>query len=127
MADRAFRKEVGGLEEGVVALEGFFDIAADGTVTAATSRFKGASCARTANAGEYQITFEDFYRDLLAIKLQMQAATAVDLVPQVVSHTLKDAAGKTLLFKTLTGATPTTPSAVCRVYVDAKLSNSTVK
>ena len=63
-----------------------------------------ASVART-GAGEYTLTLTDTYRQLVGFALGIQAAAAIDLVPQMKSHDVVVA--KTIVLNLLAGATPT--------------------
>lgn len=122
MANRLLRQSKGTMDIGVVDIQGVISIAADASVSSAP--IKGvASVARTA-AGAYRITLSDSYSSLLACHLQVFAATAVDLVPQLVSETVSST--KIINFKLLTGATATDPAAVCKVHVILKLKDSSV-
>ena len=58
------------------------------------------------------------------VQLTLEAATPVDLVPQIKSTDVSGA--KTIVFSLLAGATPTNPSAVCKVHFKAFLRNSSV-
>lgn len=105
----------------LTCLTGQITIAADASVSSTT--LKGATCART-GTGEYTITLADGYVALLACNLTMQAATAVDLVPQIKSNDV--ASAKTIVFRTLAVATATDPSAICVVHVRILLRDSSV-
>jgi hypothetical protein len=84
----------------------------------------GASVART-GVGEYTITLENAYSALMSCNLTLQAATAVDLVPQIKSHDVTSAS-QTIVFRLLAGATPTEVAAVAVVHVNILLRNSSV-
>lgn len=121
MANRMFKPLHGHFNSGVALIDGYVDIAADASVS--SSAVDGATVTKT-GTGQYTVTLADTYNELLACNLTVQAATAVDLVPQVVSQDVSSA--KTIVFKLLAAATATDPSAVCRVYVSLKLKNSSV-
>jgi hypothetical protein len=121
MASRYFKPLKGHFNTSVALLDGYVDIAADASVSA--SALDGAAVTKTAT-GAYTITLEDTYVELLACNLTVQAATAVDLVPQVVSQAV--ASTKTIVFKLLAAAVATDPAAVCRVYISLKLKDSSV-
>lgn len=104
----------------LVSIHGSFAIAADATVS--STNMKGATVART-GVGEYTITFSEKYPSYKSFSAQLLAATAVDLVPQIVSTSVSS---KTVVINLNAGATPTDPSAVCTVYFEGLLSNSTV-
>lgn len=88
-----------------------------------SSSINGASAAQT-GVGTYTITLADSYNALISAGFQVQAATAVDLVPQMVSQTV----GSTnlIVVKLLAGATATDPSAALTLYCDLFLRNSSV-
>lgn len=83
----------------------------------------GASVAQT-GVGEYTITLDDTFNALMACNLEYQAATAVDLIPQIKSTDVSSA--KTIVVRLLTGATPTDPSADGKLHVSIYLRNSSV-
>jgi hypothetical protein len=121
MADRNFCKEIGSLERGMVFMSGVLAIASDASVT--SESLLGASVAKT-GTGEYTITLEDSYVSLLSCNLTLEAATAVDLVPQIKSVDVVSA--KTIVIRLLAVATATNPSAACKLHIALKLKNSTV-
>lgn len=123
MAGRIFRKPEGLLESRVVFLMGSIPIGSDASVTTATT-IAGATVTKTAT-GAYTITFADPYASALCCVATLQAATAVDLVPQVVSFDPTNTT-KTVVIKLLAGATATDPSAACRLNVFIALKNSEV-
>ncbi len=73
--------------------------------------------------GVYEITMQESFPLLVNAQLTLQAASAVDLVPQVVSQDV--ASTKKVVFRLNTGATPTNPAAACRVYINLEFRNST--
>lgn len=105
----------------LTAIQGKFTVAADASVS--SSSISGASVARTA-AGEYTITLDAPYNALVSAGFEIQAATAVDLVPQMKSNDVVTA--KTVVIRLLAGATATDPSAILVVNVDLFLRNSSV-
>lgn len=119
MASRLLYPIRGTLDREVSILSGVVSIAADASVSSDT--LKGASVARTA-AGTYTITLEDKYSSLLSANLTLLAATAVDLVPQLVSETVSST--KLIVFKLLAAAVATDPAAVCKVHVCLMLKNT---
>jgi hypothetical protein len=105
----------------LTSIHGIIDIAADASV--AGSSIKGATVAKS-GTGEYTVTLADKFNALMDVQLTVEAATPVDLVPQILST---DVSGtKEIVFSLLTGATPTDPSAVCKVHFKAFLRNSSV-
>jgi hypothetical protein len=119
MASRSFSPNYGSLDKGMVELDGYVDIAADASVSA--SSFSGGTITKT-NTGEYTLTLTDTYTSLKSAQLTVQAATAVDLVPQMVSQTVSTT--KLVVFKLLAAAVATNPAAVCRVYINLRLKNT---
>lgn len=94
----------------------------DGVVS--TTSIKGvASIANTA-AGTYTITLQDSFPSLVSAQLTYQAATAVDLVPQVKSVDVVTT--KQIVVVLNTGATPTEPSAAGVINVLFLMKNSSV-
>lgn len=83
----------------------------------------GATVART-GVGQYTVTLADKYHALMDCQLTLEAATPVDLVPQILSHDVSGA--KTIVFSLLAGATPTEVAAPCKVHFKAFLRNSSV-
>lgn len=122
MANRNLAPIKGALDRGVVLLQGLISIAADASVSAVD--IVGVESVENTGTGEYTITLEDQYNVLKSVQLQVGAAVAVDLVPQVLSE---DVAGdKTIVFNLLAAAVPTDPAAVTSVYVSLVLKNSSV-
>lgn len=99
-----------------VFLTGGIDGVADVTV-------KGASVVRS-GVGEYTVTLTDKFAALMDCQLTLEAATPVDLVPQIKSHDVSGA--KTIVFSLLAGATPTEVAAPATVHFKAFLRNSAV-
>lgn len=89
----------------------------------ASTTIRGASVART-GVGEYTVTLADKYHALMCCNLNIEAATAVDLVPQIKSTDVSGA--KTIVFRTLAGATATEVAAPLKVHFNAFLRNSSV-
>ena len=83
----------------------------------------GATVTRT-GVGEYTITLADAFSALMSCNLTYQAATAVDLIPQVKSADVVSA--QTIVFRMLAGATATEVAAVGVVHVNILLRNSSV-
>lgn len=121
MASKLWNRLRGSLEIESVIISGKVSIAADASVSSET--LKGASVARTA-AGVYTITLDQAYSSCLSAVITFQAATAVDLVPQVVSSDVTSA--KTVVVRLHTGGVATDPAAVCSLNVFLLLKNSAV-
>jgi len=121
MANRYLQQFYFSFVKKLTAVKGYVDIAADASVSA--SSVVGGVVTKT-GTGEYTLTLTDKYNAIVNANLTLQAATAVDLVPQIVSQDVSGA--KTVVFKLLTGATATNPAAVCRVYINLEMRNSSV-
>jgi len=121
MANRYFQQFFHSFTKNLTGLHGIISINSSAAVTGET--INGATVAKT-GTGEYTITLDDKYPAIEACELQLEAATAVDLVPQVVSTDVVGA--KTIVFKLLAGSTATNPSAACKVHVALRLRNSSV-
>lgn len=111
----------GSLDRGLVMMAGKVEIAADASVS--SDSIIGASVAKTAT-GVYTITLEDKYTALMSANVTFKAATAVNLVPQVVSDDVVSA--KTVVVRLHASGTATDPSAVCTLNVCLILKNSSV-
>lgn len=83
----------------------------------------GATAAQT-GVGEYTITLDQTYNSLMACHATYEAATAVDLIPQIKSTAVSTS--KTIVIRLLTGATATDPSAAGKLNVSIFLRNSSV-
>jgi formylmethanofuran dehydrogenase subunit A len=118
MANRLFKRPRT-LDEEVINLTGKVTINSSAAVVTKTGR--GFSIAKT-GTGAYTITLEDVYPVLLSAHCQLLAATAVDLVPQIVSETVSTT--KLIVVKLLAAAVATDPSAACTLMIDLKLKNS---
>jgi hypothetical protein len=77
-----------------------------------------------AAAGTFNITLSDIYPKLIHASYSLQAATAVDLVPQQKSEAV--ASTKIVVVRNLAAATPTNVSAAARLYMKLLLNNSSV-
>ena len=119
MANRMLYPISGARRCGIVTLMGRLDIAADASV-AATSSFVGGTFTKT-GIGQYTLTLDETYVGGLSACLTLEAATPVDLVPQILSRTTS-----TVVFSLLAGATATEPSAVCSVQVLVHAKNSSI-
>jgi len=102
-------------------IQGTISIAADASVS--SESIVGASVTKT-GTGEYTITLDETYNALMACNVTLEAATAVDLVPQIKSTDVSGA--KTVVINLNAGATPTNPSAVCKIHVSIFMRNSSV-
>lgn len=85
---------------------------------------KGVQSIKHTGTGEYTVVLEDKYVALESIQLQLQAASAADLVPQMISEDVDGT--KEIKFRLNAGATPTNPSAAAKVYLALRLRNSSV-
>lgn len=121
MANRRFFQFLYSKTPMLTALQGSVSISAAAAVS--SSNIAGATVTKT-GTGEYTITLADSYNALISAGFQIQAATAVDLVPQMKSQTV----GSTnlIVVNLNAGATPTNPSAALILYIDLFLRNSSV-
>lgn len=121
--NRLLQQFQGTLEKGVVML---FGKAAITNTTGVVASFSGkgiASIARTA-AGEYTITLEDKVSGLLDASFQVVAATATDLVPQIMSYDVTGA--KTVVVNLLAAAVPTDAVVDVELLFSLTLKNTSV-
>jgi len=103
------------------AIHGQILIAADASVTSTT--IIGATVTKT-GTGEYTIVLDSSYQALMSLQASLSAAVAVDLVAQFGAADVVTA--RTIVVRLNTGATPTNPSAVCRINVAILLRDSSV-
>lgn len=120
MANRLWQQFFYSFTKGLVGVHGYVDIAADASV--ATSAVRGGVVTKT-GTGVYTLTLQDKYVAVESVQLTFQAATAVDLVPQIVSVDVVSAG--TIVFRLCAAAVATDPSAACRVNIAVLLKNST--
>lgn len=106
-----------------VLLTGCFEIAASGGAATVVSG-RGYKVAKSAT-GEYTITLDDAWFQLISANFTIETSTPVDLVPQLDNHDVKT--NKTIVVNLNTGATPTEPSAITRVHFTLALSNTSVR
>lgn len=97
---------------------------AGGTDDISDLSMKGVTSVNKLAAGEYVITLDDSYQELLSAQFTLQAATPVDLVPQIESADVLSA--KTIKVNLMAGATPTDPAADVKLYMALRLRNSSV-
>lgn len=121
MANRLFDQFLFSFTKMLTSLHGIIELDATGAVV--SSSIRGATVAKT-GTGQYTVTFADKYHALMWCGLTVEAATPVDLVPQVKSTDVSGA--KTIVFSLLAGAVATNPSAVCKVHFNTFLRNSSV-
>lgn len=121
MSNKTHNPLYGCLDHSVVFLGGIASIAADASVT--STGMTGVTISKT-GTGQYTFTFTEGYPRLLSVQATLEAATAVDLVPQIASVDLTTA--KTVVVKLLAGATATNPSAVCKIHLLVMCTNSTL-
>ena len=103
-------------------IQGVISIAADASVSSST--IIGAAVTKT-GTGEYTITLSETYVAMMATNLTLEAASAVDLVPQVKSTDVSGA--KTIVINLNAGATPTDPAAVCKIHVSIFMRDSSIQ
>lgn len=121
MANRFLQQFLFSFTHKLTVVQGYVDIAADASVS--SSNIVGGTVTKT-GTGQYTLTLQDAYYAPVAIHATLQAATAVDLVPQVVSQSVDSS--KTVVVKLLAGSTATDPSAVCRLYLTVFTRDSSV-
>lgn len=92
-----------GFHLGVVSLDSSGDVSSE--------NLKGVTVEHS-GTGEYTFTVAKPGASLLCVMAQVEAASAVDLVPQV-----KSASSSSVVVNLLAGATPTNPSAACKLHV----------
>jgi hypothetical protein len=120
MADRNF-SPVQALDKQIKILAGFASIHTDASILSQT--LLGGTFTKT-GTGEYTLTLADKYPELLCAQVSVEAATAVDLVAQIDNHAVST--NKTVVINLNAGATPTDPSAACKLHVLLVLKNSTI-
>ena len=121
MANRLYMQFLYSHTKMLTSVHGIIELSAAGAVVSET--IQGATVAKT-GTGEYTVTLDDKFNALMDVQLTLEAAVPVDLVPQILST---DVSGtKEIVFSLLAGATPTDPSAVCKVHFKAFLRNSSV-
>lgn len=121
MANSSFNR-MQSLNKEIKIIAGQFSIASSGGTATKVSGL-GYTVAKS-GTGEYTITLSEKYPYLISAIATVQAAVAVDLVPQVLSHDVSSA--KTVKINLNAGATPTEPSAVTVVNFVLVLQNSSV-
>lgn len=82
----------------------------------------GVGSIEHAGTGLYDITLKETYPELVSSAMQILAASAVDLVPQLVSQAVSST--KVIRLRLNAGATPTNPAAATRLYIGLHLRNS---
>jgi len=122
MANRYFQQFANWLIRKPTYLIGTVNIAADASVS--SFNIPGVASVENTATGTYTITLEDTYYEFIRAHFTLQAATAVDLVPQIVSTNVTST--KEIVVKLLTGATATDPAAVCVLHVDICAKNTSV-
>ena len=94
-----------------------------GAVEAAASFYApGVESIEQNGAGTFDITLQDKYNRLVGAKFQMQATSAVDLVPQIVSESVDNT--KIVKVKLLAAAVATDPGANQKMFFELMLNNS---
>jgi len=121
MASRIFGP-LQALDKEIKILSGLVSIHTDASILSQT--LLGGTFSKT-GTGEYTLTLQDTYPELLACLVSVEAAVAVDLVAQVKSQTVSTT--KLVVINLNTAATPTNPSAACKIHVTLVLKNSTIQ
>lgn len=122
MANRDFKPIKGGLEHGLVFMSGVIDIAAGGAVS--SDSILGASAAKLAGAGDYQITLEDSYYELKSAQFTVESSTDQNLVPQIKASDVSSA--KTINVSMLAAGVAADFVGAGKIHVLLVLKNSSV-
>lgn len=112
VTNHSFKPFLGSLDHNLFCLDGYADVASDGSVNSCTGL--GFTIAKTAT-GVYTITLSDSAPSVAAIRhveASYHSVTGTDLVPQV--HIVSSSS---IQIRLCAGATPTTPSAGCGLSV----------
>ena len=111
---------------GIVKIVGATD-PANAVVTLEPSNNVGITSVARSGTGEYTITLDDKYTSLFNANFNLEAATAIDLVPQIKSHDV--ASAKTLVVNLNAGATPTDSAneVVHKIHFNLILKNSSAR
>jgi hypothetical protein len=127
MANRLYNQFGLALEKSVVCLYGQFTVAAAGAPTLVAAKSKGIASVVRNSAGNYTITLQDTYIDLLMLDVIIQNATAPAAPSfRIVSQTVSAAATKAIVIQFATSAgTATDPGSGERILFAIDLKNST--
>lgn len=122
MANRNFNRKQA-LEHEVKEIYAEIAIAGSGapTITYSTG---AASISRT-SAGLYVLTLQDAYNRLMHANVEIQSASAQDLVAQTASQSVSSA--KTVTFRTQAAGVATDPTSGSVLRVALQLKNSSVR
>lgn len=122
MANRHFNAPVQSLWHKPILVAGTISLNASAAVTGST--IKGASVAKT-GTGEYTITLEDKFSELISISVQVGGNVSEDLFGSVGAVDVASAKTIEVLTVANTGAAANATAATT-LYVTAMLSNSSV-
>ena len=127
MAGRTFQPLLGALDPGVVVLGISWATNGASAVDQTSLKGRGVASVTRNSAGVFTVLLQDVYPVLLAAVATMQAASAINIVPQVSTSTLT-ANGKSLVVRLLAGAVETDVGADAnnRVNLFLVLKNSSV-
>lgn len=125
MASKMLYPVAGALEISMIPLVVTINIASDASVSSVEG--EGLTAEKTAT-GTYTLTLADKWAAIRSVNATLEAATAVDLVPQVTS---KSASSKSVVIKTLAydvdGAVAATDAAAaCALHVVIWVRNSSI-
>lgn len=95
---------LGTLDKDLVILDGYVSLTGVGAIE--DQSINGVTVTHS-GTGEYTFTLDKTYNSLKFADLAFTSAVAADLVPQI-----KSFSGSSVVFRLLTGATPTNPSNV---------------
>ena len=97
-------------------IEGYIGLTSGAAVDASNTLLNGATVAKS-GTGEYTVTLSRKYKTLYNCQVSFESDTDVDIAVQIDSIDVAGAsATKTIVLKTMAGATPTDVSAAARVF-----------
>lgn len=122
MASRNFSRKQS-LEKEVKELYVKADIGAAGAVVMRPSM--GVKSVTLDAAGQYTVTLEDKYTELMSVSVMVESAAAQDIVVQMISHDVKSA--KTIKLRTLKAAVETAPTDGSVLIIKIDVKNTSAK
>ena len=117
-----YTKAFNHLDREVVEVDFKFNLSSAAAVVAGTLVGYGITSVVKNGTGTYDITLDDTWPTLLSAQFTVLGATAVDLVPQIVSETVSST--KIIKIRTLTGATATDTGVAVTIFASLKLKNT---
>ncbi len=123
-ADRNFTSQFSySFERQVVSLMAAITVSSSGTVYTSNAPKAGIVMTRV-SAGLYDLTIPNSYTALISASFMIQATSAADLQPQIVSSDVTSA--KKVRIRTIAGATPTDLADTDKLFVRLDLRNSSL-